>query len=80
MDLPPRSTVTPKAAAEVLWTCGQGGCRPGAFHQRLIDAITVATSDSRELLRLGFPAYVAAVELAKGDGGVDALTRAASEV
>lgn len=58
--------ITADAAAHVLWHYRQdGGYEPGSFVRKLIEAITAADPINRQRLTLGFPAYVAAVQVAE---------------
>jgi hypothetical protein len=46
------------------------GYRPGSFTAALIECICAADWSNRERLRLGFPEYVAAYEVANTPGGM----------
>ncbi|MEU4511750.1 hypothetical protein AB0G05_19840 [Nonomuraea wenchangensis] len=61
--------ITPKAADHVLWhargfdAATLTGKEPGSFTKKLIDAIKAADPGNRHKLALGFPDYVAALNL-----------------
>jgi hypothetical protein len=70
-----QGVITPDAAAHVLWHYKSGGgYEPGSFVRKLIEAIAAADVVNRQRLALGFPAYVAAVNLAdRSTNGLVAL-------
>ena len=52
----------------------EGGCSPGGFTSALRIGVGKADTMNRELLALGFPGYVAAMDLAqKEDTGIEQL-------
>lgn len=52
-------------AQHVLWHFGHGGYEPGSFTKHLMLAITTADPGNQTRLSLGFPGYVAAMQLAQ---------------
>jgi len=74
------TTITPAMAAHVLHHFGGGGVRAGSFTVRLIELITHADPTNRARLALGFPGYVAAVDIAQNTlGGTEHLRFIARE-
>jgi len=74
------ATITPVIAAHVLHHFDGGGIRAGSFTVRLVELITHADPINRALLGVGFPGYVAAVNLAQHSlGGMTELRRIAAE-
>jgi hypothetical protein len=72
-------TITPAIAAHILHHFDAGGIRAGSFTVRLVDLITHADPTNRARLALGFPGYVAAVDLAQNDlDGMTELRRIAA--
>ena len=64
-------TITAETARHVLWHWGQpGGAQPGSFTQKLMQAIDSADRINAELLRVVYPALVAALK----DGTPDTVT------
>jgi hypothetical protein len=62
-------------AQHVLWHFGSGGYEPGSFTKHLMLAITTADPANQTRLSLGFPGYVAAVQLAQNsETGIVTLT------
>ena len=56
-------TITAETARHVLWHWGQpGGAQPGSFTQKLMQAIDSADRINTELLRVVYPALVAALK------------------
>jgi hypothetical protein len=70
--------VTVKAAGDVLWHftgTARGAVEPGSFVQKLVECIAAADPWNQANLALGFPAHVAAVQLAQGrQDGLDRLS------
>lgn len=65
-------TITPDIAGQVLWHFGSPqGRRPGSFAQALLLAITAADPTNQARLALGFPGYVAAVQMAQRAGSLE---------
>jgi len=72
--------ITPTMAAHVLHHFDGGGIRAGSFTVRLVELITHADPSNRARLALGFPGYVAAVNLAQHSlGGMTELRRIAGQ-
>ena len=63
----PPDPCTPLEAAHVLAHYGEGGIAAGGFTMALIAVIVRADPGNRARLALGFPGYVAAVQVADGD-------------
>ena len=63
----PPESCTPLEAAHVLAHYGEGGIAAGGFTMALIAVIVRADPGNRARLALGFPGYVAAVQVADGD-------------
>lgn len=59
--------ITAIEASHVLAHFGAGGYPAGSFTRTLIRATTAADPANRARLALGFPGYVAAVDLAQND-------------
>lgn len=65
-------TIPAETARHVLWHWGQpGGCQPGSFPQKLMQAIDSADRINTEMLRVVYPGLVAALK--DGRYGVDQL-------
>ena len=63
-----------QTAQHVLWHFGQGGYEPGSFTKHLLLAIGTADPANQTRLSLGFPGYVAAMQLAQtSDTGIATL-------
>lgn len=74
------TTITPAIAAHVLHHFDGDGIRAGSFTVRLIELITHADPTNRAKLALGFPGYVAGVDLAQNDlDGMTELGRIAAD-
>lgn len=76
------NSITPTIAAHVLHHFGEpAGIAAGSFTRQLITTITKADPFNRARLALGFPGYVAAVDLAQNrtDGITELRTITASE-
>lgn len=68
------NVITPHQARQVLYIFGKGGYPPGGFVQQLIETIQQADEQNRAKLALGFPGYVAAINLAQHThGGIATL-------
>lgn len=76
----PETAIPTKAAAHVLHHFGHDGGHPaGDFTTRLLKAIAIADSNNLGRLALGFPEYIAAVNLISYDpNGVARLQRIAA--
>lgn len=71
--------ITPDIAGQVLWHYTGRGRVPGSFAQALLVAIIAADPQNRARLKLGFPGYVAAVQLVlREPNGMDELHRIAA--
>lgn len=64
-----------EVAAHVLFEYGAGGYAAGSFTTKLLSLISSADPTNRARLEVGFPAYVAAVDLAENSAdGIAVLT------
>ncbi|MFE9886818.1 hypothetical protein [Streptomyces scopuliridis] len=69
-------TITPETAWHVLWHYGRGGCQPGQFTQRLMDAMDAADEVNFHILAATYPELGAAMTAAKNDpNGIAELQR-----
>jgi hypothetical protein len=76
----PEQTITPHMAAHVLHHYGAGGYEPGSFIKGLIAVIARADLVNRERMALGFPGYVAGVNLAdRTPNGIEILGKCAAQ-
>lgn len=66
-------TITPDISSQVLWYFGEPGRKPGSFATALLTAIAAADPMNQARLAMGFPAYVAAMQMAQREGGIDEL-------
>lgn len=73
-------TIPPETARHVLWHYGRaGGCQPGSFTQRLMEAFDTADIDNAGILASAYPQLGAAMLAAKLDeDGIDRLKAIAS--
>ena len=69
----PQPTITPAAAAHVLWQENQGGYPAGSFTTALLKAWWLADDENSLTLSLAFPAYGAAIDLLRAADGVARL-------
>jgi hypothetical protein len=70
----PEDVISTEVANQVLFYFGEGGYPPGSFVQQLLRTITNGDRQNRARLALGFPDYVAAMDLAQYDpDGLDRL-------
>jgi hypothetical protein len=67
------AVITPAAAAHVLWQEKLGGYPAGSFVTALLKAWWLADNENSLALSLAYPAYGAAVDLLRMQGGVDRL-------